>query len=34
MGTFFSGCFTGSFVTFVAMCMAFYMSGGGDNHEE
>lgn len=34
MGLYLAGCFTGSFITFVTMCMAFYMSGGGDNHEE
>ena len=26
MGTFLSGCFTGSFITFVVMCMCFFLN--------
>ena len=33
MGTFLSGCLTGSFITFVVMCMAFFLNGGGSEDD-
>lgn len=33
MGLYLAGCFTGSFITFVVMAMAFLLSGGGDQDE-
>ena len=34
MGLYLAGCFTGGFIVFAVMCMAFFCSGGGDDEDK